>query len=336
MTVSIRAFGLILAIGIAGFVALAMMSDELADKAVVFLLVGLLMFVLGLGFWGSWKEKQAEETQRREPRIGNLTVGTKTEPHGLRSSSIPHVPLSVVLGVLLGIPSVFAILHLITDGKISLEVLPFYFTGLMLLIAVFAIGHGLKKRQEEMRRGVQTAGSLRAAVGQRQGPVQVPTGPKVYGPAAPSWRLAGGLIVLGLCLVGVERYWLSVSRSGNEGVGVIGLVFLLMALWDLGERRWVSLYEDRLEIRDALSKGLQDRVGILLCKPQVVYYRDVKGLRHVRGFGGKILQISKVSHPWQRTRISIPVSSVQSYADLETDILHRIPTATPVVLYSQM
>jgi 4-amino-4-deoxy-L-arabinose transferase-like glycosyltransferase len=335
MTVSIRTFALILAIGIVGFVALAMMSDELADKAIVFLLVGLLIFFLNLGFWGSWKDKQAKGTQRLESRIDSLAVGTKTEPHSPRSSSIPRVPLSIVLGVLLGIPSLFPILLLTTNEKIIFAVFLFLFPGLMLLIAIIAIGHSQRLRKEEMHRGAKTAGSLRPAMGQPLERLHVVTGPKVYGPSAPPWKLAGGLTVLGLSLIGAERYWLSSGGSGDDRGTIIGLALLTVALWVFGERRWVHLYEDRLEIRDSLSKGLQDRMGIVLCKPQVVYFREVKGLRHVRGFGGKLLQITRVSHPWQRMRISIPVSSVQSYADLETDILHRIPTATPVLLSSR-
>jgi hypothetical protein len=334
MMVSIRAVGVVLVVILAAFFASGMMIDELGDKAVIFLLVGLLFFVLGLGFWGSWKEKQTKQPQRRAPKGSKLVLGAGTDPDVARYASIPHVPLRVVVGVVLIIPLVFAILHLTTDGKISLQLLPFYFTGLMILIVVFAIVKGLKQRQAEMRRGVQTAGSLRAEMRQRQARLQVVSGPKVYRPSAPSWKLAGGLSVLGLCLLGAERYWFAIGRSGDKDAGIVGLCLILMALWDLGERRWVFLYDDRLEIRGVFSKGLEDRAGIVLCKPQVVYYREVKGFRHVRGLGERrLLQISRVSHPWQRTRVSIPVSAVDSYANLETDILDRIPAATPVLLY---
>jgi hypothetical protein len=123
-----------------------------------------------------------------------------------------------------------------------------------------------------------------------------------------------------------------IARYGERVFSVIGLIGLGIGLLIAGYlelfafRLWVYLYDDRLEIHPSLAKLLQDRLGITLYRPKVVYYREVRGLRRTRGFGGyNALVVIKKPKPWHRCEYGIPYLGVENFADLEAELLRRVP-----------
>lgn len=116
----------------------------------------------------------------------------------------------------------------------------------------------------------------------------------------------------------------TLSPVGLLGLGVgltIGAYFALFAF-----RVWVFLYDDRLEIHPALAKLLHDRLSLPLYRPKTVRYRDIVGLRRTRGFGGlNALVIVRRAPRWQRSEYGIPRLGVADYADLEAELLRRVP-----------
>ena len=150
-------------------------------------------------------------------------------------------------------------------------------------------------------------------------------GPAVYGPSPyrPGWYV----VAVGAALIAVFlRYGqevLSPPRLIGLSVGLLCLAYIEF----LGFRLWVYLHSDRLEIRTALSKLLEDRLGITVSKPIVIYYGQIKALRRTRGFGGynALGVLLGERRSWQRPAYGIPYQGVQNYADLEAELLRRVP-----------
>jgi hypothetical protein len=135
------------------------------------------------------------------------------------------------------------------------------------------------------------------------------------------------VVAVGAALVTVLlRYGqdvLSARRLIGLSVGLLCLAYIEF----LGFRLWVYLYSDRLEIRTALSKLVEDRLGMTLGKPVVIYYGQIKALRRTRGFGGfnALGVLLRERKPWQRPGYGIPYQGVENYADLEAELLRRVP-----------
>lgn len=148
--------------------------------------------------------------------------------------------------------------------------------------------------------------------------------PRVYRPSGYWWRayLVGAVVALTVMVLrGGERTF--------SPVGVISILITLLVLAYLALfafRLWVYLYDDRLEIHPSLAKLIQDRLGITLYKPKIIHYRDITGLRRTRGFGGyNALVVIRRARRWQRSEYGIPYLGVNEYADLEAELLRRVP-----------
>jgi hypothetical protein len=149
--------------------------------------------------------------------------------------------------------------------------------------------------------------------------------PKVYGPSRCriSPYTIGVVFALGVVT----------AKYGKEVLSPVGLsaftvgISLAAYMEFFGLRLWVSLYENRLEIRTALSKLIHDRFGLALCKPVVIYYGQIKALRKTRGFGGfnALGILLRQQMRGQRAGYGIPYQGVKDYADLEAELLRRVP-----------
>ena len=150
--------------------------------------------------------------------------------------------------------------------------------------------------------------------------------PRIYKPATSSrWGFVG--LVLFLLAVMVIRYGVEDIFSPG-GLSVLGFGLVFTAYLDFfGLRRWVYLFDDRLEIQTALAKLLQDRWGLARARPIVIYYPQIQALRRARGFGGYnfLAVLLRDRRPGQRAGYLIPYHGVEDSADLEAELLRRVP-----------
>lgn len=149
--------------------------------------------------------------------------------------------------------------------------------------------------------------------------------PKVYKPPPyrPGWYVVG----VAAALVAVFLRYGQDVLSGPRLIGLSFGVLCLAYIEFLGFRLWVHLYSDHLEIRTALSKLIQDRLDTSIGKRVIIQYRQIKALRRTRGFGGfnALGILLRERKPWQRPGYGIPYQGVENYADLEAELLRRVP-----------
>jgi len=149
--------------------------------------------------------------------------------------------------------------------------------------------------------------------------------PKVYEPSP--YRIgpitAGATFALAVVLLKYGEDLLSPAGIIGFGVGITLVAYLEF----FGLRLWVYLYDNRLEIRTALPRLIEDRLGLAVAKPTVIYYGQIKALRRTRGFGGfnALGILLRERRPWQRPGYGIPYQGVDNYADLEAELLRRVP-----------
>lgn len=148
--------------------------------------------------------------------------------------------------------------------------------------------------------------------------------PRIYKPRAGGGGVfAGvGLVVLSLGFLKYGDWIFSVSGLIGSCAGLLIAAYLVF-----GSRPWVYLYGDRLELHPRLAKLIKDRLGVSLYTPKVIYYRQIGALRRTRGFGGlnALGILLKNRKSWQRPGYGIPYLGVENYADLEAELLRRIP-----------
>ncbi len=148
--------------------------------------------------------------------------------------------------------------------------------------------------------------------------------PKIY---KPSTGGGGTFAVLALLIL-----FLGALTYGDWLLSIPGLIgtavgFLIPAYMIFGARLWVYLYEDHLELHPRMARCVKDHLGVCLYTPKVVYYRQIRALRRSRGFGAynALVVLIGERRAWQRSEYGIPVQGVENYADLEAELLRRIP-----------
>jgi len=149
---------------------------------------------------------------------------------------------------------------------------------------------------------------------------------KIYRPAATTWWSYGGAFLFALAVVMAE-YGVGDVLSPVVLLGVCLGLLVTAYLHFFARQRWVSLYDDRLEIQTALAKLLQDRWGLARARPIVIYYPQIQALRRARGFGGYnfLALLLRDRRPGQRAGYVIPYHGVEDSADLEAELLRRVP-----------
>ena len=112
-------------------------------------------------------------------------------------------------------------------------------------------------------------------------------------------------------------------------VTLLGLIYVGLAyIWFFGRTVWVYLYEDRLEIRQPLSKLLKDRFGFSPSRPKIIYFREIEAMR--KTVEGTALLIIKDGPIWKQRKFPIPHldfgrETMENYKDLEDELLRRVP-----------
>jgi hypothetical protein len=92
-------------------------------------------------------------------------------------------------------------------------------------------------------------------------------------------------------------------------------------------KAWVFLYEDRVEVEFAFTRLVRERFGIALSKRRTVFFRHVNALHKMRGFGGyNFLGIIGSTPTGEERGVSFPYLLLEDYAELEAELLRRIPS----------
>jgi hypothetical protein len=149
--------------------------------------------------------------------------------------------------------------------------------------------------------------------------------PKIYRPKT------GGVASFAVVMVLVTALRFFQDRSlvtSIHGLVIIGVVVLGMAyIFLFGTRLWVFLYDTHLALHPRLAKLIKDRFGVSLYTPKVIYYRQIKTLRRSRGLGG-FNALAIMFTGGKRSELEaygIPYLGVENYADLEAELLRRVP-----------
>ena len=200
-------------------------------------------------------------------------------------------------------------------------VLPVLFGGLILVIAFIARGRVQRERQAQyLRRGEAVASRL-AMMGPRSDVRRVPSSPQVYRPSACHWRANIVFLVFMLFILVLDER-VSVFSPGGALFGFLAMGIMTLALYS-GNRRWVLLYDDRLEIHGILGKLLRDRFGLSLVKPTVIYYRGIRILQGLGEHGNLTIAQRNTDGQWKEYLISCV--QIENHADLEAALLRRVP-----------
>ncbi len=91
-----------------------------------------------------------------------------------------------------------------------------------------------------------------------------------------------------------------------------------------GSRWWVFLYDTHLEIHPRLAKLIKDRLGLSIYTAKSIYYHRIKALRRTRGLGYYNALIVVVGDH-KSSEFPITRMGVENYADLEAELLRRVP-----------
>jgi hypothetical protein len=149
--------------------------------------------------------------------------------------------------------------------------------------------------------------------------------PRIFKPECLDWTT----LVIGLAITGVllrARYrpgiftWWFVIPSLLVILAVCAYISIFS--W----KAWVYLYEDRLEVEFAFTKLTRERFGIVLSRRRTVFFRAVRSLHKMRGFGAfNFLGIIAVAPGGKVQGCSFPYLTLQEYPELEAELLRRIP-----------
>jgi hypothetical protein len=146
---------------------------------------------------------------------------------------------------------------------------------------------------------------------------------KVYKPSAGGGTAYAIAVLIGLGVGFLDRgTWIFFSVSGLIGTGLGLLVAAYISFF--GTRWWVCLYDKHLEIHPRLAKLIQDRLGVSLYTPRAISYQQIREVKWTRGFGW-FNEIQLVLRDSRRSTCGITRRGVQNYADLEKELLQRLP-----------
>jgi hypothetical protein len=146
---------------------------------------------------------------------------------------------------------------------------------------------------------------------------------KIYKPSGGGGVLYAAAILFGLCVGLLERgTWIFLSLGGLTGTG-IGMLIVAYVVF-FGSRWWVYLYDNHLEIHPRLAKLIKDHLGTSLYTPKIIYYQQIQALRRTRGFGYYNALVILLKDR-KRSKYAITRRGVENYADLEAELLRRVP-----------
>jgi hypothetical protein len=149
--------------------------------------------------------------------------------------------------------------------------------------------------------------------------------PRVFKPEGADWTTFGVcLLITGIVISAKHRpgdfaWWIDIPfLAAILGIGA----YISFFSW----KAWVFLYEDRLEFEFAFTKLVRERFGIALSKRRTVYFRTVRGLRKMHGFGAfNFLAIIWQTSTGEVREYGFPYRTLQDYPELEAELLRRIP-----------
>ena len=115
------------------------------------------------------------------------------------------------------------------------------------------------------------------------------------------------------------------SMGGLISMGIATLIAAYVAFF--GFRMWVYLYDTHLALHPRLAKLIQDRLGVCLYRPTVIFYRQIQALRRSRGLGAfnSLAILHTRGKPPQLRGHGIAYQGVENYDDLEAELLRRVP-----------
>lgn len=148
--------------------------------------------------------------------------------------------------------------------------------------------------------------------------------PKVYRARVDGVGLFAALMVAVLCLqILRDRAWFF-SMIGLITMGIVTPLCAYIALF--GFRVWVYLYDTHLALHPRLAKLIQDRLGVSLYTPKVIYYRQIHALRRSRGLGmyNALSIFFRAGNPPEVIAYGIPYYGVENYDELEAELLRRV------------
>jgi len=147
----------------------------------------------------------------------------------------------------------------------------------------------------------------------------------VFQPKRGRWRdlivllLLMGIVVIAKRRSGVFDWWIAIP---SLLIMLVFAAYLAFFCW----RVWVFLYEDRVEVEFAFTRLIREHFGIALSKRRAVFFRHVSALHKMRGFGGmNFLGIIGSTPTGEGRGVSFPYLLLEDYAELEAELLRRIP-----------
>ena len=153
--------------------------------------------------------------------------------------------------------------------------------------------------------------------------------PKTYRPKAASWWscTVGFLVSVAVVIIKYGGGILGTLLSPGGAVVLCFAVWFSVYLDFFALRRWVRLHDQFLEIQTVFGKWCEDHLGIDGAGRAVIYYKQIQALRRTQGFGGfNLLGILLGQHgPRRRQGYNIPYSGVEGVADIEAELLRRVP-----------
>jgi hypothetical protein len=146
---------------------------------------------------------------------------------------------------------------------------------------------------------------------------------KIYRPSSGGSTAYAIAVLVGLGVGILDRgMWILFTASGLIGTALGLLVSAYICFF--GTRWWVFLYDKHLEVHPRLAKFIQDRLGISLYTPRVVYYQQIREVKSTRGFGW-FNEIQLVLKDSRRSTCGITRRGIENYADLEKELIQRLP-----------
>jgi hypothetical protein len=145
---------------------------------------------------------------------------------------------------------------------------------------------------------------------------------KIYRPSNGGTAVYAIAVLIGLAVGLIDRgtsIFSSISGVIGTGLGLAAAAYVCF----FGTRWWVYLYEEHLEIHPRLAKLILDKLGVSLYTPRTIKYQRIREIRWTHGLGWfNELQFFLAGN---KSAAGITRHGVQNYADLEKELLQRIP-----------
>jgi hypothetical protein len=149
--------------------------------------------------------------------------------------------------------------------------------------------------------------------------------PRVFKPERADWATFGICLLITGIVIGAKyrpgdfAWWIDIPFL--PAILAVG-AYISFFSW----KAWVFLYEDRLEFEFAFTKLVRERFGITLSKRRTVFFRTVRGLRKMHGFGAfNFLVIIWATSTGEVREYGFPYVTLQDYPELEAELLRQIP-----------